>query len=154
MGVLQNLIFITSNYIYFNLMLILISNKWCLLKAAFSWKTMWVVIYSKILWIYSDKFTKTFNQIFYLPRTNESLLSKGSFSKQHFDKRTLCQKCKISCSVKTTTCSHTNFRESFLQWNSYSKSFIVNKYAIVTFWNNITYMVNAFVSSLDIRVIF
>ena len=70
MGVLQNLIFITSNYIYFNLMLILISNKWCLLKAAFSWKTMWVVIYSKILWIYSDNLRKLLVKFFtYLGQT-------------------------------------------------------------------------------------
>ena len=74
MDVLQNLIFITSSYIYFKLMLILISNKWWLLKAAFSWnhhvscKILW--IYSKILWIYSDNLRKLLIKFFtYLGQT-------------------------------------------------------------------------------------
>ena len=47
-GVAHNLISITSNYIYFKLLMILFSIQ-CLLKAAFFWKTMLVVFYAKIL---------------------------------------------------------------------------------------------------------
>ena len=48
-GVAHNVIPITSNYIYFKLLMILFSIQWCLLKAAFFWKTMLVVFYAKIL---------------------------------------------------------------------------------------------------------
>ena len=49
MDVAQNLIWISSYYIYLKLlMIILFSFQWCLLKAAFFWKTMFVVIYTKI----------------------------------------------------------------------------------------------------------
>ena len=59
-----------------------ISNKWYLLTAAFFWKTLSVVIYSKI----SDhSFIPTiyerFKSILYLSMGNENLLSKGNFAK-------------------------------------------------------------------------
>ena len=49
MDVVLNLVFRTSYYIYFKLLMILFSSQWCLLKAAFLRKTMLVVIYAKIL---------------------------------------------------------------------------------------------------------
>ena len=53
--VAQNLIFITSYYIYSRLLIILFSNEWCLLKATFFWKTTFVVIYSKLWRFYLRK---------------------------------------------------------------------------------------------------
>ena len=49
MDAAQNLIFITSYQIYSKLLMILFSNRWCLLKAAIFWKTMLVVIYAALL---------------------------------------------------------------------------------------------------------
>ena len=43
-------IFINSYYIYFKLLMILFSIEWCLLKVAFFWKNMLVVIYAKKLY--------------------------------------------------------------------------------------------------------
>ena len=67
---------------------------------------------------------ETLNQFFYLSSENENLEtcvqvwfeklkeSKqfwGTFTGKYLNKWTLSQKCKISCSLKTTTCSHTVF---------------------------------------------
>ena len=49
MYVAQDSIFIISYHIYSKLLMILFSNKWCLFKATSFWKTMLVVIFSKIL---------------------------------------------------------------------------------------------------------
>ena len=49
MNIAQNSMFFTSYYIHFKLLMILFSNQRCLLKAAFFWKTMLVVIYAEIL---------------------------------------------------------------------------------------------------------
>ena len=105
--------------------MILFWNQWCLLKAAFFWKTILVVIYAKIV---HPSFISTiydnFKSVsFYLSGPNENLETCipvwyeqlkelkqfwGILTGQYFNKSTLSQKCKISCSLKTT-CSHIIF---------------------------------------------
>ena len=74
MNVAQSLIFITSYYIYSRLLMILFPKLWCLLKAAFFWKTMLVVIYAKILHhSFITIIYERFNSIFlYLSCANEN----------------------------------------------------------------------------------
>ena len=95
------------------------------MKAAFFWKTMLVVIHAKILHHFSSTVYENFKLFFfYLSSVNENLETYtqvwfeqlkelkqfwGTFSGEYLNKCTLSQKCKISCSLKTTTCSHTIF---------------------------------------------
>ena len=86
------------------------------------------------------QFMETLNQFLHLSRTNCNFEASmtvwfeqlkelkqfwGNFTRQYFNKLTLSQKCKRSCSVETTTCSHIIFT-----WlssvNSYSKCFTLN----------------------------
>ena len=101
MGVAKSLIFVTLFYLCSKLLMILFSNKWCLLKVTFFIKTMLVKIYSKILHhIFIPTIYKNFNKFLYLSRVNENFKTF---------KCTLSQKCKRSCLMKTATCSHTVF---------------------------------------------
>ena len=81
---------------------------------------------------------KTLNQFFYLSSANKNLETciqvwfghlkelkqfRGTFAGSYLSKCTLSQKCKISCSLKTTTCSHTIFT-----WPSFvTKQLLKNK---------------------------
>ena len=87
----------------------------------------------------------------------------GIFTGQYLNKWTFSQKCKLSCSLKTTSRSHTNFTclssamEQLLKksnfeflhafnfsctWNKKASSCRLN---ILKFWHNIPYMVSSFV---------
>ena len=125
MDVAQNLIFITSYYIYFKVLMILFSFKWCLLKAEVFWKTMLVAIYPKIL---HHNFIPTiydnFKSVFMLIECNRKFgnmdtallwVNKRIKAILRYFHWTMVKKCKlsekyeISCLLKTTIWSQTIF---------------------------------------------
>ena len=65
MDVSQNLIFITSYYFDFKLLMILFSILKCLLKVTFFWKTMFVVIYAKTYHRFIPTIYENFKSVFF-----------------------------------------------------------------------------------------
>ena len=132
MDVAHNLIFIASCYIYSRLLMILFWNKWYLLKKEFFWKTILVVIYSKML--LHSLIPAIFEHFKSVSRANikfqtcmpvcfeqriKSVLNINIIAvpnniRYNVNKWTLSQKCKISYSVKTTTCSYTIWLQIYL----------------------------------------
>ena len=121
----KNLIFITFYYIYSKLLMILFQiNNLCWKQHSFD-KPCWLYFMPKnYITVLFRQFMKTLNQFFYMSRENQNLETWvlvwfeqlkelkqfwDAFTGWYFNKWKLCQKCKISCLMKTTRCSHIIF---------------------------------------------